>query len=61
MLAEASLARADHDDEPPWVRYLTPAYLADEVAHCLLDLGDQEPARREINQAVTGRGHRLHG
>ncbi|GAA0812083.1 helix-turn-helix domain-containing protein [Spirilliplanes yamanashiensis] len=55
-VAEASLSRADVDDEPPWVRYLSPAYLADEVAHCLFDLGHYEPARREIDQAVAGVG-----
>jgi hypothetical protein len=50
------LPRADLDDEPPWVRYLTPAYLADEVAHCLFDLGHYDSARREIDQAVAGVG-----
>lgn len=55
-LAEASLSRAHPADEPPWVRYLTPAYLADEVAHCLFDLGHYEAARREIDQAVAGVG-----
>jgi tetratricopeptide (TPR) repeat protein len=55
-VAEAWLARADLDDEPPWMRYLTPAYLADEVAHCLFDLGHYDSARREIDHAVAGVG-----
>lgn len=55
-LADAQLARADCEQEPSWVRYLTPAYLADEVAHCLFDLGHHEAARREIGQAVAGVG-----
>jgi hypothetical protein len=55
-VAQAWLSRADLDDEPPWVRYLTPAYLADEVAHCLFDLGHYDSARREVDQAVAGVG-----
>jgi DNA-binding XRE family transcriptional regulator len=55
-VAEAWFSRADPEQEPPWVRYLTPAYLADEVAHCLFDLGHYGPARREIDHAVAGVG-----
>jgi DNA-binding XRE family transcriptional regulator len=55
-VAEAWLSRADMADEPPWVRYLTPAYLADEVAHCMFDLGHYDSARRQIDQAVAGVG-----
>jgi hypothetical protein len=55
-VAQALFSRADLADEPLWVRYLTPAYLADEIAHCLFDLGHYEPARREIDHAVAGVG-----
>jgi hypothetical protein len=44
------------DDDPPWVRYLTPAYLADEAAHCLFDLGHYEAAKHEIIGAIAGVG-----
>jgi hypothetical protein len=52
--AEAGLQRCDLADEPDWVRYLTPAYLADEIAHCLFDLDRHESAQHEVIRAVAG-------
>ncbi|MEV4709601.1 XRE family transcriptional regulator [Actinoplanes sp. NPDC049316] len=55
--AEMHLANSDAGTEPEWIRYLTSAYLADEVAHCMFDLCRHESAQREIRQAVIGVGH----
>ncbi|WP_345638686.1 XRE family transcriptional regulator [Rugosimonospora acidiphila] len=54
--AEDFLAASDPTAEPTWIRYLTPAYLADEVAHCMFDLGCHDTAQREVQQAVAGVG-----
>lgn len=54
--AEANLASINPAHEPGWIAYLTPAYLADEVAHCMFDLDRHETARREIRHAVEGVG-----
>jgi tetratricopeptide (TPR) repeat protein len=52
--AESLLARSRPDDEPAWIRYFTPAYLADEMAHCFYDLGDYRLARRYVHDAIDG-------
>jgi hypothetical protein len=54
--AESHLAGADMAAAPTWIRYLTPAYLSDEVAHCMFDLDRHSTAQREIQQAVKGVG-----
>jgi hypothetical protein len=54
--AEAYLASSAPSAEPAWISYLTPAYLADEVAHCMFDLGCHDTAQREVQQAVNGVG-----
>ncbi len=51
-LLDASLA----DDEPPWITYFTRAYLADEMAHCLHDLGRAPAARSQVADALDGVG-----
>ncbi|WP_407913885.1 hypothetical protein [Kitasatospora sp. NE20-6] len=54
--AEELLDAADHEDEPDWIRYFTHAYLADEVAHCLHDLGRAPAARSQLADALDGVG-----
>lgn len=53
VTAEARLERSDPAGEPVWIRYFTPAYLADEMAHCFFDLGDHLQAQRAIGSALT--------
>jgi tetratricopeptide (TPR) repeat protein len=52
--SETQLTRSRPDDEPPWIEYFTPAYLADEVAHCFYDLGDYTLAQQHVAEAITG-------
>ncbi|MFJ6381426.1 helix-turn-helix transcriptional regulator [Kitasatospora sp. NPDC092039] len=54
--AERLLDTADHQDEPTWIRYFNHAYLADEVAHCLHDLGRAPAARSQLADALSGVG-----
>ncbi|MFF2955881.1 helix-turn-helix domain-containing protein [Kitasatospora sp. NPDC057965] len=54
--AERLLDAADHQDEPTWIRYFNQAYLADEVAHCLHDLGRAPAARSQLAEALSGVG-----
>ncbi|MGV9267273.1 helix-turn-helix domain-containing protein [Kitasatospora sp. NPDC003701] len=54
--AESLLDGADPEDEPGWIGYFTPAYLADEAAHCLHDLGHAPAARHQLADALDGVG-----
>ncbi|MEV7026048.1 helix-turn-helix transcriptional regulator, partial [Kitasatospora sp. NPDC093558] len=54
--AEKLLDTADHENEPGWIRYFTHAYLADEIAHCLQDLGHAPDARNQLADALDGVG-----
>nr|BFD94016.1 hypothetical protein KitaXyl93_53760 [Kitasatospora sp. Xyl93] len=54
--AEKLLEAASVEDEPTWIRYFTHAYLADEVAHCLHDLGRAPDARIQLADALGGVG-----
>ncbi|WP_327673384.1 helix-turn-helix transcriptional regulator [Kitasatospora sp. NBC_00458] len=54
--AERLLETVDHQDEPAWIRYFNQAYLADEVAHCLHDLGRAPAARSQLAEALSGVG-----
>jgi len=54
LTAEAALGCSEANAEPTWIRYLTPAYLADEVAHCQFDLGHHRDAQRHVAQAISG-------
>jgi transcriptional regulator with XRE-family HTH domain len=53
LAAESQLARGDPSNEPAWIGYFTPAYLADELAHCFYDLGDQATAQRHVGEALA--------
>ncbi|QMU75700.1 helix-turn-helix domain-containing protein [Streptacidiphilus sp. PB12-B1b] len=54
--AEELLDSAVPQDEPAWIGYFTRAYLADEIAHCLHDLGRAPAARVEVADALDGVG-----
>ncbi|MFD0396622.1 helix-turn-helix transcriptional regulator [Kitasatospora sp. NPDC127121] len=54
--AEKLLEAASMEDEPTWIRYFTHAYLADEAAHCLHDLGRAPDARIQLADALGGVG-----
>ncbi|MFE9426200.1 hypothetical protein ACFYNO_24950 [Kitasatospora sp. NPDC006697] len=56
LQAEGLLDASLSDDEPPWITYFTRAYLADEMAHCLHDLGRAPAARTQVSDALDGVG-----
>ncbi|HYZ56823.1 MAG TPA: hypothetical protein VE733_25460 [Streptosporangiaceae bacterium] len=56
LACERLLERAGTGDEPRWIAYFNRAYLADEVAHCLHDLGRAPAARSAAENALEGVG-----
>ncbi|MBV9022669.1 MAG: helix-turn-helix domain-containing protein [Streptomycetaceae bacterium] len=56
LQAEQLLETSVPGDEPPWIAYFTRAYLADEMAHCLHDLGRAPAARSHVTDALDGVG-----
>jgi transcriptional regulator with XRE-family HTH domain len=56
LACEKLLDRSDAGDEPRWIAYFNRAYLADEVAHCLHDLGRAPAARSAAEDALDGVG-----
>ena len=52
-IAERQLSRSRPDDEPTWIHYLTPAYLADEIAHCFHDSGRPKQTQRHLREALA--------
>ncbi|WP_432049439.1 helix-turn-helix domain-containing protein [Verrucosispora sp. NA02020] len=52
-IAERQLGHSRPDDEPAWIHYLTPAYLADEIAHCFHDLGRPRQTQRHLSDALA--------
>jgi transcriptional regulator with XRE-family HTH domain len=53
---ERLLDAASPCDEPDWIRYFSHAYLSDEIAHCLHDLGRAPAARPVAESALEGVG-----
>ena len=53
---ERLLDAASPCDEPEWIRYFSYAYLSDEIAHCLHDLGRAPAARPAAECAMEGVG-----
>lgn len=53
VTAESMLGHSVTGDEPAWIRYFTPAYLADEMAHCFFDLDDHPQAQRSVDVALA--------
>jgi hypothetical protein len=56
IACERLLDRSDAVGEPRWIAYFNRAYLADEVAHCLHDLGRAPAARSAAEDALEGVG-----
>jgi transcriptional regulator with XRE-family HTH domain len=56
LACEKLLDRSDAADEPRWIAYFNRAYLADEIAHCLHDLGRAPAARSAAEDALEGVG-----
>ncbi|WP_344662319.1 helix-turn-helix domain-containing protein [Catenulispora subtropica] len=56
MTCENLLDAVNPDNEPAWIAYFNRAYLADEIAHCLHDLGRAPAARTEAESAMEGVG-----
>lgn len=52
--ATDALERADPDGEPDWITHFDRAYLADELAHCCLDLHQPKSALRHAQEALAG-------
>ncbi|MFI6782615.1 XRE family transcriptional regulator [Micromonospora sp. NPDC050276] len=52
-IAERQLARSRPEDEPLWIQYFDPAYLADELAHCFHDLGRPQQTQRHLGDALA--------
>jgi hypothetical protein len=53
---ERLLDAATPGDEPEWISYFSHAYLCDEIAHCLHDLGRAPAARPAAESALEGVG-----
>ncbi|MEY9846128.1 transcriptional regulator with XRE-family HTH domain [Streptacidiphilus sp. BW17] len=56
LQSETLLDASIPGDEPPWAGYFTRPYLADEIAHCLHDLGRAPAARDQVADALDGVG-----
>lgn len=54
VACERLLDSASPGDEPEWIGYFSHAYLSDEIAHCLHDLGRAPAARPEAESALEG-------
>lgn len=52
--AVEALERAEPDRDPEWIAHFDKAYLADELAHCYVDLHRPLPAARRAEEALTG-------
>ncbi|WP_405057020.1 helix-turn-helix domain-containing protein [Kribbella sp. NBC_01505] len=53
LRAESQLEAATPGNDPAWIGYFTPAYLADEMAHCFHDLGHQTLAQEQAGEALS--------
>lgn len=52
--AAGSSSGSSTGDDPSWIAHFDPAYLADELAHGHLDLGQSGPARQRAEEALAG-------
>lgn len=50
--AEAAFERRDPEHDPAWIAFFDPSEMADEVAHCLRDLGDYPRARQAAEECL---------
>lgn len=56
LQAESLLGATSAEGEPAWISYFNRAYLADEMAHCMHDLGRSPAARSQVADAIQGVG-----
>jgi hypothetical protein len=54
--AVEALERSEPADDPDWIAHFGGAYLADELAHCHLDLEQPRLAVRRAEEALAGHG-----
>lgn len=52
--AGKAMAKSKPEDDPVWISHFTPAYLADEFAHCYRDLGKPRQSREHAESALAG-------
>ncbi|WP_189115942.1 hypothetical protein [Pilimelia terevasa] len=52
-MADRELDAVRPGEEPAWIGYFDGAYLGDERAHCLVDLGKHRAAQADVRQAVA--------
>jgi hypothetical protein len=51
--AAAEMEKSNPTEDPDWIRHFTPAYLADEFAHCYRDLDKPRQARDHAQRALA--------
>jgi hypothetical protein len=56
LTCERLLNAASLGNEPDWIGYFSYAYLSDEIAHCMHELGRFSTARPEAESALAGVG-----
>jgi fatty acid/phospholipid biosynthesis enzyme len=52
--AMRAMEQSDPVNDPAWIAHFTPAYLADEFAHCYRDLDRPRQAREQAEIALAG-------
>lgn len=56
--ASAEMEKSDPSLDPEWIAHFTPAYLADEFAHCYRDLNRPRQAKDHAQRALAGHAER---
>lgn len=56
--AAAEMEKAEPDKDPDWIKHFTPAYLADEFAHCYRDLDRPRQAKEHAERALAAHAER---
>jgi hypothetical protein len=51
--AGKAMAKSRPDEDPAWIAHFTPAYLADEFAHCYRDLAKSRQCREQAETALA--------
>jgi hypothetical protein len=56
--AAMEMEKSDPQQDPDWIGHFTPAYLADEFAHCYRDLDRPRQAKDHAERALAGHAQR---
>jgi microcompartment protein CcmL/EutN len=56
--AAAEMEKAEPEKDPEWIAHFTPAYLADEFAHCYRDLDRPRQAKEHAERALAAHAER---